>query len=409
MKTFAYRGRASTGEPVAGRLEGESADAVAARLFSLGITPVEISDATERSTVTVGDLWRRMGGGRPTTKDLVMFCRQMHTITRSGMPLLQGIGSLAQATHNDVLRDALEEIIASLEAGRGLAASLQRHPDIFTPLFVSIVRVGESTGTLDTAFERMYEYLALDQQIRDRVKSAMRYPLIVLGAITVALGIVTVFVIPAFQPIFRRLGDDIPLPTKIIMGASSFVTNYWWLALLLVIATIAGIHAWLRTPGGRYTWDRWRLKLPVVGRVMLNAVLARITRSLSVSLAAGLPVNQTLTTISQATGNVYMSDRVKRLRDGVERGESLSQTAGNARLFTPLIMQMITVGENTGALPELLGEAADFYEREVDYDLENLSAAIEPLLIVAVGVCVLVLALGVFLPMWDMVSKARGF
>ncbi len=408
MALYSYRGRNAIGELVSGRFEGDSIDAVATRLFSLGITPLEIHAATESDPVTVAELWRRMGGGRPSTKDLVMFCRQMHTITRSGLPLLQGIGSLAQSTHNAVLRDALEQVIVSLETGRGLAASLERHPDIFPPLFVSIIRVGESTGTLDTAFERMTQYLALDQQIRDRVKSAVRYPLIVLGAITFAIGIVTVYVIPAFQPIFRRLGDDIPLPTRIIMTASHVVTHYWPWLLIGAALVAGGIIAWLRTPAGRLRWDRWRLHLPVLGRIATNAVMARVCRSLSVALAAGLPINQTLRTIAMATGNTWMSKRIATLRDGIERGESLSRTAGNAKLFTPLIMQMIVVGESTGSLPELLGDAADFYEREVEYDLENLSAAIEPILIVAVGVCVLVLALGVFLPMWDMVSKARG-
>jgi MSHA biogenesis protein MshG len=405
---FAYKGRSARGELVSGQLTGSSAEAVAARLINTGVTPVEIRDAGQKSGMTVGELWRRMGGGRPTTKDLVLFCRQMHTITRTGLPLLKGIQGLMDTTHNEVLKGALVEIIGSLESGRSLSQALSRHPKIFTPLFVSIIEIGESTGTMDVAFLRMYEYLSTDEDIRKRVKSAIRYPLIVVAAIGVAMAIITLFVIPAFAPIFRQLGDNIPLPTKIIMGVSNFASNQWHLLLLIVAAIVAGVIAWLRTPAGRLTWDRYKLEIPITGVIMRNAALARVTRSLAVALEAGLPINQTLRSISGSVGNAFLAGKLEDLVTGVERGESLSVTARQTSLFTPLILQMIALGEETGALPELLNESADFYKREVDYDLENLSAALEPILIVVVGAMVLVLALGVFLPMWDMVARTRA-
>lgn len=408
MAEFAYKGRSARGDLINGTLQAESTDAVAARLVSIGITPLEIRNVASRDSVTVGELWRRMGGGAPNTKDLILFCRQMYTITKSGLPLLRGLKGLMESTHNVVLREALADITDSLEAGRGLASSLARHPRIFSRLFVSIIDMGEATGTLDKAFMRMYEYLTMDQEIGDRAKSAVRYPAIVLAAIAVAISVITIFVIPNFQPIFRVLGDDIPLPTKIIMGLSDFAVNHWPLISIGLVASVAAAVMYVRTEEGRFRWDGFKLRIPVTGTIVRNAALSRVTRSLAVALESGLPINQTLALVATGTGNVFLGEKVLGLREGVERGESFLRTASSADLFPPLVLQMIGLGEETGALPELMHEAADFYQREVDYDLENLSAALEPILIVAVGAMVLVLALGVFLPMWDMVSKARG-
>ena len=408
MAEFAYKGRSEAGELVNGRLHGGSADAVAGRLLNIGITPVEIRDLTARSTLTVNDIWLRMGGGQPTTKDLIMFCRQMHTITRAGLPLLKGITGLMETTHNEVLKAALVDVLASLESGRGLAQSLEARPEIFSRLFINLVEIGESSGTLETSFQRLYEYLAMDREIRDRVKAAVRYPIIVLIAVAIALSIITVFVIPNFEPIFRQLGDDIPLPTRIIMGTSDFAVNYWMYIVGAAAIGMIAMSFWTKTESGRLRWDRFKIRIPVTGIIVRNAALSRITQSLAVSLAAGLPINQTLHIVSGSIGNDWLGKKLVSLGAGVERGESLSSTARTTGLFTPLILQMISLGEETGALPELMEEASDYYRREVDYDLDNLSAALEPILIVAVGVVVLILALGVFLPMWDMIARAKA-
>lgn len=408
MAEFAYRGRGANGSRVDGILDADSADLVAARLLERGITPVDIRPVSSVASQDVSVLWRRLGGGRPGTKDLVMFCRQMHTITRAGIPLLRGLGSLAQTTHNPVLRDALHEIIESLQAGRGLTESFRRHPEVFTPLFINIVDVGESTGTLDTAFERLYEYLRQDDEVKKKVTSAVRYPVLVLAAIVAALVVISVFVIPNFAPLFRALGDNIPMPTLIIMGVSDFIVTRWPWLIGGIVAGLYLVRQYLATADGRARWDRARLRLPVIGVIVLEASLARVTRSLAVAIGAGLPMNQALKTIANSTGNVFLAERVDGMCGSVERGRSLTRAATEAALFPPLVLQMISVGEETGAIPDLMDETADFYQREVDYRLDNLSAALEPILIVGVGICVLILALGVFLPMWDMVGKAKG-
>jgi MSHA biogenesis protein MshG len=234
----------------------------------------------------------------------------------------------------------------------------------------------------------------------------VRYPIIVLVMISAAIAFLTAFVIPKFAPIFAALGDNIPLPTKIIMGASTFARDYWWAALGGIALLVLVIRQWLTTVTGRFQWDRWKLKVPGVGTLLHEAILARLCRSLAISLAAGMPMIQTLAVIARSTGNAFMTDRILRLRDTVERGEPLSRAAAATGMFSPLVLQMMAVGEETGELAELLDEAASFYEREVDHALKNLSSAIEPILIVVVGGMVLLLALGIFLPLWEMIARA---
>jgi len=407
MTIFSYKGRSLRGDVVEGRLDADSADQIATRLLGAGITPIDIGLESEQGA-TLRQLWISLGRGKPTNSDLMMFSRQMYTITKAGVPLLRGLRGLQAAMHNDVLRDALADIVSSLESGRDLGTSFARHDNIFPPLYVNMVRVGEATGTLDTAFLRLCDYLSMEQDVHDRVKSALRYPLIVVGAVIIAIGIISVKVIPAFAPVFRVLGNDIPLPTRLIMGASSITQHYWWLILLLAGAGFIGARAYISTDAGRYQWHRALLKMPLVGSLLHEAILARVTRSLAICLSAGIPALQALGTIARTTGNDCVSEAILRLRDMVERGESISRAAATAGLFPALVVQMIAVGEETGELSELLGEVAEHYRRDVDYQLKNLSAIIEPALIVAVGGVVLVLALGVFLPMWNMFAKVGG-
>ena len=254
---------------------------------------------------------------------------------------------------------------------------------------MSIVGVGEATGTLDKSFQRLTDYLAQEKDMQDRVKGAVRYPIIVVITIVLAATFLSTFVIPKFAPVFAQLKGDLPLPT-----------------LSFIAALVYGIRRYIGMPAGRRRWDELKLRVPIMGKLMYEASLARINRSLSISLSAGMPMTQTLAVIARASGNVFMSEKIQTLASNVERGESLSRSAGNANLFSPLVLQMIAIGEETGALPELLDEAAGYYEREVDHALKNLSSSIEPLLIVCVGGMVLILALGIFMPLWEVISKA---
>jgi MSHA biogenesis protein MshG len=407
MPIFNYTGRAHGGEPANGLMEGDTVDGIAARLLASGITPIEITQAKVKDSTDASALLRKLGFGKPKTSDLVLFSRQMYTITKSGIPLLRGLKGLAASTHNVLLREKLEEVLRDLEGGRDLAGSLARHPDIFPQLYVSIIRVGEETGTLEASFRRLAEYMQLDQDMQDRIKAALRYPMIVLCVIVAALGVLTMFVIPKFEPLFAQLGDDIPWPTLAIMGVSSFAQEYWYLVAGGLVAAAMAARRYVRTERGRFRWDSFKLRLPVIGKLVHEGSLARISRSLSISMTAGMPVIQTLRIIAQASGNEYMAERVARLREAVEGGEPISRAAASVGMFPALVIQMLATGEETGDISGLLDEVAAFYEREVDYALKNLSAAIEPVLIIAVGAIVCVLALGVMLPMWEMISRVQ--
>jgi MSHA biogenesis protein MshG len=407
MALYQYRARTRRGEAVTGTIEAESAEALAARLVTNGVIPVDISPA-RASRASLDRLWRRLGGGRPGLTDLIMFSRQMHTITKAGLPLLQGIRNLVRSTANAALRQALEALVGSLQGGRDLATSMARHPEVFSKFYVSIVGVGESSGTLPVAFSRMYEYLSAEKRLRDRLKSSLRYPAIVVVAILVAIAVITTWVLPRFAPIFDVLGDDLPWATRAILAFAEFASAYWYLIAAAAIGAVLAFRMYVRTPAGRYRWDRFRLRVPVLGPVILQATLARVCRSFSLALEAGLPMVQAVGIIARATGNEYVTERLLVLRDGMERGQGMAQTAQTADLFTPLVLQMIAVGEETGELHAMLGEVAEFYEREVEYHLDNMSAALEPFLIIAVGVMVTILALGVFLPLWDMAAIAGG-
>jgi MSHA biogenesis protein MshG len=408
VPTFRYNGRSARGEAVAGSLDADSPEALATHLFARGITPIDIAPVVESHDV-VADLWRRLGGGKPTITDLILFSRQMYSITKAGVPLLRGMQSIAASTTNVVMRETLTSVIESLQSGRDLTFAFGRFPEVFSKFYVSVMRVGEATGTLESAFLRMYEFLGMEKRIKDKVKAALRYPLTVIVAIGIAVAIITMWVLPKFAPIFASLGDNLPWATRVLIGVSTFASEYWYLVIAGTIAAVGAFRLWVRDPAGRYKWDKLKLRTPIVGGIVRRASLAQICRSFALTLDSGIPMIQALNTIARAAGNEYLTERVLALRDGVERGEGLYRTAQTADLFTPLSLQMIAIGEETGALGEMLGEVADFYEREVDYDLENLSAAIEPLLIVAVGGMVLILALGVFLPLWDLAASASGF
>ena len=407
MPIYSYTGRARGGELASGLMEGETPDGVAARLLGTGITPIEVVPAKSESDGDVGQALRKLGIGKPRTADLVMFSRQMYTITKSGIPLLRGIKGLAASTHNAVLREKLEEVLRDLEGGRDLAGSLARHPTIFPPLYVNIIRVGEETGTLEASFRRLAEYMQQDQDMQDRIKAALRYPAIVMCVIVVAIAVLTMFVIPKFEPLFKQLGDNIPWPTLAIMNVSSFVQEYWYVVVGAAALAAFSVRRYVRTENGRLRWDTLKLRLPIIGKLVHEGSLARIARSLSISMTAGMPVIQTLKIIGHAAGNQRMAERVARLREAVERGEPVSRAAASVGMFPPLVLQMLAVGEETGDVSALLDEVAGFYEREVDYSLKNLSAAIEPLLIIAVGGIVCVLALGVMLPMWEMIARVQ--
>ena len=406
MQRFAYTGRTQGGEKMQGFLEAESAADCATSLMRGGILPVTIQET--------GQSERRNGGTgglslfAPTVKpiDVQLFSRQLYTLMRSGVPILRSLSGLIESTTNAALARVITSLKESLEAGRDLSTAMRQHPDVFTPFYVAMVRVGEATGRLDEIFLRMFEHLEFERETRARIKEALRYPTFVIIAMAVAVAVINVFVIPAFAKVYAGLGAELPLMTRILIETSRLTLAYGWFMLAGLMLAVAGFRVWRATDGGRLVWDRFKLRLPLTGSIILRSTLARFARTLALSLKSGIPAAQALSVVAEVTDNAWVASRVEQMRNGIERGESILRTAQTAAVFNPVVLQMIAVGEETGSVDELMQEVADMYEREVDYEIKTLAARIEPIVIVAMGGIVLVLALGVFLPMWDLASVA---
>jgi MSHA biogenesis protein MshG len=407
MPAFRYKARGGRGDLIEGTMEGHSADAVAAQLINTGVIPIDIRPGGAENPLA--SFRARLTAHTPDLTDLVLFARQLYTLLKAGVPLNRGIAGLVRSTRNAALVEVLRDVQANIESGRELSQSLSRHPRVFSNLFVSMVRVGENSGRLDDALLRLSEYLDLDKDTHMRVKSALRYPSFVIIAIAIAVAVINIIVIPQFRNIFERAGVDLPLPTRVLIFTSDLFTSYWPHMLVVLAAAILGVRYYLQTDSGRYQWDKLKLNIPVVGSIIYRATLARFARAFALSLSAGVPLIQAMTIISKTVDNDFVGDRVLSMRNGIERGDSLARTAAASGMFSALVLQMLAVGEETGSIDTLMNDVAGFYEREVDYDIKHLSQAIEPLLIVVIAGMVLVLALGVFLPMWDLASvKLRG-
>jgi MSHA biogenesis protein MshG len=399
---FAYRGRDARGGLVSGKLEGADSGAVADQLLAIGVTPVDIQPAGEGAGLEVPEWWRRLAAPPVSDVDVMLFSRQMYALLKAGVPIMRALAGLQQSTANRSLAEVIGDLRTSLDAGRELSAAMRSHPKIFSPFYISVIRIGEATGELDQSFNRMFEYMEFDKEIRDRIKAAVRYPIIVLVVIAAAVAIVNFAVIPAFAKIFAAQKVALPLLTQFLIGMSNVFLAYWPVMLVALAAAIFGGQLYVGTEQGRYQWDRWKLRLPLAGPIILKATLARFARGMSLAIRAGVPIVQAMSVVSEVVANAHMSLRIQHMRDGVERGESVLRTANASGIFTPVVLEMIAVGEETGELDNLMTEVADMDEREVDYEIKNLAANIEPILTIALGVMVLILALGVFLPIWNL-------
>ncbi len=401
MPRYHYRGYDATGATVTGELEAASEDAVAGQLMGRSIAPIDIAPV-EAARDLLALLNTRFERRKVRLVDLIFFSRQMHTLLRAGVPILQALRGLGRSSQSPALARVIGDVVADLEAGLDLNGALRRHPEVFSSLFVSIVEVGETSGQLPEMFLSLSEYLGKEHEILQRISSALRYPMMVLIAISIAMVVINVLVIPAFAKVFATYGATLPLPTRILLATSHFTVHYWYLLLLAIAGIVTAVRTYVKTARGRLRWHRYKLRVPVIGPIVFQATLSRYAHALAISMHSGVPWTRAMTVVSHAVDNDYMAQHILAMRDGVERGETITGTAAATELFPPLILQMMAVGEETGAVDELLTEVGSYYDREVDYTLRNLASAIEPILIGIIGVLVLILALGVVLPMWDM-------
>lgn len=402
MPSYAYKGRDSGGKLVEGVLEGANSGAVVDLLRGQGLTPVAIAEAKAAAGKPSFDWHFSLTRPKVSPIDLLLFSRQMHTLLKSGVPILRALNGLQDAAINPEMKRVIGEIRESLEGGRDLSQALARHPRVFSSFYLSMVRVGEATGLLEEIFFRLFEHLEFERYMREQVKSALRYPSFVVLAMVIAIVVVNIFVIPAFAKVFAGFGAELPLMTRILLGFSDFMLASWPLLLAAAVGIALAFRAWLGTVGGRYAWDRLSLRFPIAGKILHKAALSRFSRSFSLGIRSGVPVMQALSNSAQTVDNSFVARRIEGMRENVERGESLLRASISSEIFTPIVLQMVAVGEESGAVDDMMDEVGDMYRQEVEYELKTLSQQIEPILIVTLGVMVLILALGIFLPMWDL-------
>ena len=408
MPYFAYKGRNARGELLQGVLESQDSGAVADQLLSTGVTPVEITPTIKPASSGEGGLWARLTEQKITSIDVQLFSRQLYTLLKAGVPIMRGLAGLQESAINKSFARVVKDLRESLDAGRELSAAMRRHPNVFSSFYLSMVRIGETTGRLEEVFLRLFDHLEFEREMRERVRSALRYPIFVVIAMVIAIAVINLFVVPAFARVYAGFNAELPIMTRVLIASSNFTVRYWPFIAFGMAAAALGFRAYINTPTGRFRWDKFKLRLPIVGKIMLKATLGRFARSFALSSKSGVPIVQGLSVVAKTVDNTYISSRIEQMRDGVERGESILRTATTTGVFTPIVLQMVAVGEESGALDDLMEEIAGMYEREVDYELKTLSAQIEPILILGLGVLVLILALGVFLPIWDLGKAALG-
>lgn len=408
MAVYAWRGRNARGEAVQGQLEAMTEGGVADQLMSIGVAPVHIAIAAQASAVNADGWLARLTRKPVVVEDILVFSRQMYTLNKAGVPILRAFAGLQASATKPAMVEMLKDIRASLDQGRELSAAMAIHIDVFGAFYISMIKVGEMTGRLTEVFLRLNEHLEFERDVRERIKQAMRYPIFVMIAMAIAVVILNIFVIPVFAKVFAGFNTELPLITRGLLAFSSWILTWWPLLLAGVISAVLLIRGYIRTPVGRYRWDARKLKLPIVGDIILKATLARFARSFALSSQSGVPLVQALTVVAQTVDNAFLGSRIEQMRDGIERGETITRCAAATGVFTPVVLQMIAVGEETGELDNLLFEIAGMYERETDYSIKGLSAAIEPILLAVIAVLVLLLALGVFLPLWNLGGAAMG-
>ena len=404
MANFGYKSRDRQGNLVSGQLEGNDSSHVAGILLGRCLTPIEVTEISiNDNTFELSQLFEK-----PVTLDeLVIFSRQMYSLMQAGIPVMRAIAGLRDSSSNPLMKKALMAVLVDLESGRTLSTALANRPKVFSQIVVSLVHVGENTGQLDLAFDQLAKYLEREQETRKQIKSAMRYPIFVMFALVGAMVILNIFVIPVFATMFTKFGVELPWTTQVLLATSSFFVNYWLLLLVGSAGALFGVKRWMVSTAGRLIWDRKKLKIPIVGSIIERALLARFGRSFSMMLVAGVPLLQGLHLVGDAVDNAFMKSRIGEMGNGIRAGESLLRVGTNSGMFNALVLQMISVGEETGQLDQMMTNMAQYYEREVDFDLKSLTAKIEPILIMIVAGMVLILALGIFTPMWDMMSAMK--
>jgi type IV pilus assembly protein PilC len=404
-ETFSYKVRDRTGKLVEGQLEAENAQLVVSKLRSMGYVPIEIEQQGKQRLSA--DLKIPGLSNRVKLKDVAVFSRQFSTMINSGLSMLRSLYILAEQTESKPLAETVSQVRMDVERGSSLSAALAKHPKAFNRLYVSMVRAGEAGGVLDSVLARLATTIEKQVELRRKVKSAMTYPAVVSCLVLLMVTAMLLFVIPMFQNIFKELGGTLPVPTQILIKISSIVREWWYVVFLGEIAFVWGFRRWINSEEGRKRWDKIKLRMPVFGGLVRKTALARFGRTLSALVRSGVPILESLDIVCETAGNWVVADAVRDTAQHVKRGEPLSRQLEQHPVFPPMVVQMMAVGEETGALDEMLDKIADFYDQEVEATVNAMTSLIEPLLIVVMGVCIGGMIIALYLPMFDVINLIK--
>ncbi len=400
--TFEYRARDRKGAVHAGRMEGASSAAVAVALRDKGFVPLKIEQ--KRTSALDREISIPGFKKKVKSKDVAILSRQLATMVNSGLTLIRALTILEQQSDNPLLARIIVDVRTRVEQGSSLSASLEAHPEVFNHLYVSMIRAGEVGGALDETLNRLADTLESAVRLRSKVKSAMAYPVVVLSLIVLIVSGMLLFVVPIFKKMYDDLGGTLPFPTRMLINISNLITTFWWIVLAMIIGGVIGFRRWKKTPEGRRTWDRLKLRAPILGNVVQKVAISRFARTLSVLSRTGVPVLQALDIVSATAGNSLVSDAISDVQSSVKRGESLAGPLHKHEVFPPMVTHMMAVGEETGALDTMLSKVADFYDQEVDDTVSALTSLIEPLLIIVMGVAVGGILIALYLPMFNIAN-----
>jgi len=403
MPIYTYKAIAANGSKVSGTIEADSQALAAMQLDNMEYIPISIS---EKKGMFLDDLALKLE--RVKIDDLIFFTRQLYTVIKAGIPLLAGLKALELQTENKKLKKVLALVAKEVDQGKSFSESLAMHSDVFSELYVNMIEAGEVGGSLEEILERLILMLEFTRKTNSNLKSAVRYPIMVVCSLCAAFAVIITFVIPKFAVIFEQSTVQLPLPTKIMMLINFLVQNYWYYGLLITGSLVATFYLYTSRASGRLQWDHLKLKIPILGDVFLKVYMSRFSSMLETLSRGGASIVSALDVVSRTIGNEYIAHKIKGISEQVKTGKGITNSLRESKIFPPLVIHMVLTGEETGALDEMLAEITSYYEREIDYTVSRMSSYIEPILTAGLGLMVLFIALAIFLPWWNMMEAFKG-
>lgn len=403
--TYAYKVRDRSGKVVEGQLDAESQQLLVAKLRSMGYTPIDVKE--QRSEQLSKEISIPGLSNRIKLKDVAVFSRQFATMINSGLSLLRALYILAEQTESKPLAEIVNQVRIDVEKGSSLSAALSKHPKAFSRLYVSMVKAGEIGGVLDSVLVRLADTIEKQVELRRKVKSAMTYPVVVAALVLLIVTAMLLFIIPMFKGLYTELGGELPLPTKILIDISSVFRKFWYLVFVLEVGAVVGFRRWIASEEGRKRWDAIKLRVPVFGQLVRKTALARFSRTLSALVRSGVPILESLDIVAETAGNHVVATAVRDAQSAVKQGEGLATRLEHHEVFPPMVVQMMAVGEETGAVDEMLDKIADFYDQEVEATVNALTSLIEPLLIVVMGGAVGGMVIALYMPMFNIIKLIK--